>query len=35
MTVRIVRLGADRFSDEGLRIGTVYAVVSVTYFLGG
>ena len=23
MTVRIVRLGADRFPDEGLRIGTV------------
>jgi len=23
MTVRIVRLGADRFQDEGLRIGTV------------
>src|SRR6266699_4434697 len=23
MTVRIVRLGSDRFPDEGLRIGTV------------
>jgi uncharacterized protein YeaO (DUF488 family) len=23
MTVRIVRLGADRFPDEGLRVGTV------------
>jgi len=23
MTVRVVRLGADRFPDEGLRIGTV------------
>jgi len=34
MTVRIVRLGADRFSDEGLRIGTVYAVVSVNAFEG-
>ncbi len=24
MTVRIVRLGSDRFPDEGLRIGTVW-----------